>query len=214
MKQLCVLGSYLTEEGKKIKAEMLSWLEKEYDIICVDQEVTSKLFEYPAIKRALELSISKNEPVLYIHTKGAGNKIPSYANSKRMMNPNYNVPKSAKPEDCQKVIRNLWKYEFTKERLKIYLKEVNNTKPIVCCPYTGPEKITWWNAWIINSAAAKIIMPKLKQTDYRWYYERIFRDEKDIEVKGIRMDDLKCDTLDSNKEFWDDIWQFYEENNV
>lgn len=214
MKYLCVLGSLITEEGKKIKMEMLKWLEPFYDVLCIDQDPPGKLFEYPAIKCALKLAIDMNQPVLYIHTKGAGNPIPSYANNKRMMNPRFNVPKTAKPEDCQKVIRYMWKHEFTGERLKTYIEEVNVEKPTVCCPYTGPEKFTWWNAWIINPSAAKIIINKLKQTDYRWYYERIFNNENSIVVKGLRMNNLKCASLDSNKEFWDDIWQFYEENNV
>ena len=209
MKQLAVLGVLLTDEGKRIKQEMLNWLNPEFNVMCIEQNPPGKLFEYPAIKYAAKLAIDLNEPVLYIHTKGAANKIPGYY--KRMMNKNFNVPPTAKPEDCQKVIRDLWKNEFTGERLKEYISKCNTNKPTVCCPYTGKQKWTWWNAWIINPSAAKILLKNLKQTDYRWYYERVFADIKEINVIGMRMNDLHSNTLDNTKKFWDDIWQFYKE---
>lgn len=209
MKNLAVLGVLLTDDGKKIKDEQLSWLNTEFDVTCIEQEPPGKEFEYPAIKYTAELSVNTNKPVLYIHTKGAANPIPGW--SARMMNKKFNVPSSARPEDCQKVIRNLWENEFTGERLEEYISNCNTDKPTVCCPYTGKEKWTWWNAWIINPSAAKILLTKLKQTDYRWYYERIFADIKEISVIGMRMNDLYSNTLDNTKSFWDDIWQFYKE---
>ena len=49
MKNLCVLGCLLTEAGKAIKTEMLSWLEQEYDVLCIDQNPPGSMFEYPPI---------------------------------------------------------------------------------------------------------------------------------------------------------------------
>lgn len=211
MKNLCVLGVLLTKEGKKIKQEMLNWLNPEYNVMCIEQEPPGKQFEYPAIKYAAKLAVDINKPVLYIHTKGAANPIPNWA--VRMMNKDFNVPSTAKPEDCQKVIRNLWKNEFTGERVKEYFKKCNTNNPTVCCPYTGKEKWTWWNAWIINPTAAEFLLKNLKQTDYRWYYERVFSNIKEINVIGMRMNDLYSKTFDNTIELWNDIWQFYEEKN-
>lgn len=208
MKYLCVLGCLTTEEGKKIKAEMLEWLNKEYEVLCIDQEPPGKLFEYPAIKYALKLSIDMNQPVLYIHTKGAGNPIPKdYQN--RMMHRTINFPKTAKPEDCQKIVRNMWKHEFTDKRLKLYLEKVKTDKPVVCCPYTGKEKITWQNGWIINPAAAKILSKAFHYDKDRYYFETLFSKIKEIDVIGMISNN--CDLREPfHKSMWDDIWKFYE----
>ena len=37
MKNLCVFGCLLSNNGKKIKEQMLSWLKTEYNVFCVDQ---------------------------------------------------------------------------------------------------------------------------------------------------------------------------------
>lgn len=212
MKHLCVFGIFLTEEGKLIRDEMLKWLEPSYDVTCIEQQPPGKQFEYPAIKKVGELSVEKNQPVLYIHTKGAANKIPTWV-SKMMNKKLFNVPSTAKPEDCQRTIRNLWKHEFTGTRLEEYLSKCNTNKPTVCCPYTGSLKWTWWNAWLINPPAAKIMLKNLKKSEYRWYYERVFGTIKEINVIGMRLNNLKLETFDETKELWNDIWSFYEENN-
>lgn len=109
---LAVLGVLKTEAGIEIKKEMLSWLEKEHDVLCIEQEPPGIEFEYPAIKTAIRLSIDMNEPVLYLHTKGAANKIPlNYKTA--MMASTVNFPINAKPKDCQIIVRNMWKHEFT-----------------------------------------------------------------------------------------------------
>ena len=208
MRPICVFGVLLTEEGKKIKAEMLEWLEPIYEVHLIEQEPPGKLFEYPAIKEAIELSIERNLPVLYIHTKGAANPVPSWA--ERMMNEKFDIPKSAKLEDCQKTIRNLWKNEFTGDRLTKYLDRLNTEKATVCCPYTGIQKWTWFNAWMINPTAAKLFSNRLRFSDYRWYYERIFEGHNNIDVVGMRFSNLYSNTFDENTELWNDIWSFYE----
>lgn len=206
--KLVVLGVLLTDEGRRIKQEMLNWMNPEYEVLCIEQEPPGKLFEYPAIKYTAKLAVEMNEPVLYIHTKGAANPVPGWAS--RMMNRKFNVPPYAKPEDCQKVIRNLWKHEFTGERLEEYYKRCDVDSPTVCCPYTGKEKWTWWNAWIINPSAASILLKRLKQTGFRWYYERLFAGIKEIDVVGMRMNNLYSTTFDNTVELWNDIWSFYE----
>lgn len=208
MKPICVFGVLLTEEGKKIKSEMLEWLDQFYEVTIVEQEPPGDKFEYPAIKRAAELSVEKNSPVLYIHTKGAANKVPGW--SARMLNKKFKVPSTAKPEDCQKTIRNMWKNEFTGKRLEEYLNRCNTDKPTVCCPYTGKEKITWFNAWIINPSAAKYVLKNIRVDNWRWYYERIFGNIKEVNVIGMRLNDLLLATFDQTEKVWNDIWSFYE----
>lgn len=205
---LCVFGCLLTEEGKKIKEEMLKWLEKEYDVLCIDQKPPGKLFEYPAIKYTCKLSIETNEPVLYIHTKGAANKIPEDYEH-RMMSPSIDYPKSATPEDCQKIVRNMWRHEFTGDRAQLYKDAIDVPKPTVSCPHTGREKFTWNNAWMINTSAAKILDDSLKQYNDRFVYETLFSKTPDIDVIGIIKND--CDGKEPfHKSLWDSIWKFYE----
>lgn len=82
----CVLGVLKSSRGLQIRDEMLSWLLKEYNVYCVEQEMPGKLFEYPALRFAQWLCIEKGyEDVLYVHTKGAG-----------------------RPSDVQKKIRKMW----------------------------------------------------------------------------------------------------------
>ena len=170
-KHLCVFGVLKTEEGLKIKKEMLEWLNPLYEVLCIEQDPPGTMFEYPAIKYALQLSIDMNEPVLYIHTKGAANKKTWYQNG----------------------VRNIWKNEFSNENhineMFEFCKNIN--KPYVICPFTGNTNITWFNAFIVNSLAAKAVLPTLKTPtkDNRWYYECIFEKIPDITVYG---------TLDNN----------------
>lgn len=82
----CVLGVLKSSRGLQIRDEMLSWLLKEYNVYCVEQEMPGKLFEYPALRFAQWLCTEKDcEDVLYVHTKGAG-----------------------RPSDVQKKIRKMW----------------------------------------------------------------------------------------------------------
>ena len=93
---ICILGCLDNKEGKEICSEMLKWLEKEHSVFVVHQAPPGKEFEYPAIKKVLDCAIQLNEPVLYLHTKGAGNPIPTYY-KERMMAPEVNYPKEAAP---------------------------------------------------------------------------------------------------------------------
>lgn len=178
-KHLCVFGVLKTEEGLKIKEEMLEWLNPLYNVLCIEQDPPGTMFEYPAIKYALQLSIDMGEPVLYIHTKGAANKNTWY----------------------QKGVRNIWKNEFSN---KTHVDEMFNlcenvNKPLVVCPFTGKTNITWFNAFIVNSEAAEITLPTLKTPtrDNRWYYECIFNKHNDITVIGTL--DNECNDNKLNK---------------
>jgi len=151
---ICILGCLNTKNGLIICKEMRSWLDTEHNVFEVHQEPPGKLFVYPAIKCAVDTAITMNEPVLYLHTKGAANPYPLHY-KESMMASCVNYPKNAKPEDCQKIVRNMWKHEFTGQRLQRYIEEVNKEEPIIVCPFTGTEKYTWQNGFIINPLAAK-----------------------------------------------------------
>lgn len=160
---ICVFGILKTESGLKIKKEMLEWLKPIYEVIEVSQEPPGTQFEYPAIKKVCETAIERNEPVLYVHTKGAVNDT-----------------------WIQKPTRFLWKQEFgTKERADKLFEIINNTEdPMVICPFSGSGRETWFNGFIINPKAATILIENLKKPDEceRHYYERMF-----VELKNIRI---------------------------
>ena len=96
-KIVCILGILVNDKGMEISGSMLEWLLPEYDVYCVYQKHPGKLFEYPALRFAQWLSLMFNiEIILYLHTKGAANFKP-----------------------VQNLVRELWKYEFTKSRKNI-----------------------------------------------------------------------------------------------
>lgn len=203
---ICILGCLDNEAGLSICKEMLEWIKKEHDVFVVHQAPPGIQFEYPAIKKVLDTAVLLNEPVLYLHTKGAGNPIPS-CYKERMMAPTVNFPKEAKPEDCQKVVRMMWKKEFTGERLKEYLKAANTNEPVVVCPLTGKERLTWQNGWIINPAGAKELLKTFHLDKNRYYYETMFQS---IPVKIIGMLSENCNLSEQyHKTLWDIIWKFY-----
>lgn len=188
---IVVLGCLMNETGKLIKEEMLSILKKEHDVFCVEQEPPGKLFEYPAIHTAAKMSVEMNEPVLYLHTKGSGNKIPNYLFNKFPGKESIAdlKPEMAKLEDWQGSVRKLWYNEFTGERLKEYINNLKMNIPMVICPFSGKGKATWQNGFIINPKAGEILLKELKQTSNRDYFEHIFQN-LDVEVKGMIFNDI------------------------
>ena len=90
----CILGVYETLNGLDIAGEMSIWLKKQYKLFKVTQEpIEGNLYEFPALLFASEFCQRINEPVLYIHTKGAANTTP-----------------------VQEVVRTLWKKEFKQNK--------------------------------------------------------------------------------------------------
>lgn len=201
---LCVLGVLKTAEGLKIKKEMLDWLSKYHDVICVEQEPPGVLFEYPAIKKVIDLAIEKNEPVLYIHTKGAANKVVPGYEKHDMEKKCSKMPKNTDNSDSQVIFRKMWKKEFT-DNIQKYLDAVDTDKPTVSCPYTGKEKVTWKNAWVINPAAAKELKKTFHIDKNRFYYERMFTGT-DIDVIGII--DGNVDTKNRFDTMWNSVWKY------
>lgn len=206
---LVVLGCLMNEAGKKIKTEMLDKL-KEHNVFCVEQEPPGKLFEYPAIKCTGKMAVDMNEPVLYIHTKGAGNAVPWYLFAKLPHRAIVDdMPNGAKPEDWQGTVRKFWYNEYTGERLKDYLNALEMNKPCVVCPFSGADKSTWQNAFIINPLAGKEILANLKLTTNRDYYEHIFTDMKNVKVKGIIYNDITRPLDDRIYKMHQYIWNYW-----
>lgn len=175
-KPLCVFGVLKTETGLRIKQEMLSWLNPLYNVLCIEQDPPGTMFEYPAIKYALKLSIEMNEPVLYIHTKGAAHKNMKYYS--------------------QDKIRKLWKMYFGNENtIKSIFNIFENTEePLVICHFTGKTKATWFNSFFINPSAAKMVNLKEPNKVQRYYYEQGIFKNSDINVYGLLRND--CDNSD------------------
>lgn len=198
---LCVLGAQIgTNAGRQIKAELYGWLTKHFDVTVVNADETAKN-EYTFIKKAIELAIEKNAPVLYIHTKGACNVL-SKAYELNVKT-GVQIPSGALPHDSQIIVRRMWKHEFTKN-YDSYLKLVEGDEPIVACPYTGGDKTTWHNAFVINPSAARLLKQTFHYDNNRYYYERMFEHTK-IQVVGIRSN---CVERDKNcqSNMWQDIW--------
>lgn len=161
-KRKCVLGVLTTEAGLKIKEEMLSWLKPIYEVFCVEQEAPGTLYEYPAIKMAADLAVDLNEPVLYLHTKGA-----------------------AMPNQAQPMVRAFWQHEFTVNSEK-YFEMVDDCKPLVSAPYTMHKNIAWFNAFVMNPMAASKLLVYLKpQEDRYWFEQKIWNQDSSVTMFGL-----------------------------
>ena len=204
---ICVLGCLATPRGIAIKNEMLRWLNVHLNVVVCNQTPPGKLFEYPAIDLATRLSIKYDKPVLYIHTKGAGNPIP-FNYKACMMGPTVNVPQTAKPEDCQRIVRLMWQAEFGTSKIQQYIDAINSKEPIVAAPYIDPSRVTWQNGWIMNSSAAKALLPTLYISNDRYYYEQVFRQIKTVKLTGIVINDTES-WQEPHKVLWDSIWSYY-----
>jgi len=161
MKRKCVLGVLKTEEGLRIKEEMQLWLREKYELICVEQDPPGALIEFPAMMQAAQLSLATNEPVLYLHTKGAAN---IHGN--------------------QKFVRQLWMHEFN-TCADWYFDQINCDEPTVAAPIVSKNKrITWFNGFVLNPAAARQMVKHLHIPDDRMWYEQGFLNECYVNVVG------------------------------
>lgn len=161
-KFLCVMGVLKTEKGLFIKDRISNYLNENFDILYIEQDPPGSLFEFPAIMSAIKLSIEMNEPVLYIHTKGA-----------------------ADPNNMwyQKPVKQMWELEFGTKKVFENYKKALVEEPRIVCPLRGPKKETWYNGFIINPSAARILKDVIKSpdklnkktkgvtADSRYYYE-------------------------------------------
>ena len=177
-KPLCVFGVLKTAEGLKIKEEMLEWLNPLYNVLCIEQDPPGIMFEYPAIKYALKLSIEMNEPVLYIHTKGAAN-------------PNHDF--------FQPIVRNVWKdFWGCKNKIKVYYDTLKDSKNAeMFCLFSNNNRTCWFNSFIINPIASKELLNNLKSPNEiknRYYYENMFNDNKTIKMNVIINDNINTPT--------------------
>ena len=167
MKNLCVLGCLLTEAGKAIKTEMLSWLEQEYDVLCIDQKPPGSMFEYLAIKYAIKMTIDMNEPVLYIHTKGAAH--------------DYIWERSKK--NYQSEIRKFWAKQFIENKSAYFNADLDSV--LVNTPMLSNERKTIFNAFVIYPNAAKELLKTFHKDNDRFYYESMFSKISTIKLQGI-----------------------------
>lgn len=156
-KPYCVLGVLKTKEGLDIKAEMMQWLTKSYNVITVEQDPPGELFEHPAIATAASLSVALNQPVLYLHTKGA-----------------------ATVSQVQQVVRKMWQNEFAEPYQ--YFAIATGPRPTIVAPEVSADKCTWFNGFVINPEAGKILEQHLHEIrSDRYFYESVARGT-DIDV--------------------------------
>lgn len=172
-KPICVFNVVDCPRGLDIQAEMLQWIAPNYNTFIVLHDGTK--FEYYGLK-FLQTYVAHNEvdvPVLYIHTKGA-----------------------IKVRLCSEKVRNLWRFEFGKNIQK-YVELVNKETPTIATPYAGYAKdprpgyegtypVSWYNGWMANPAALKLIDVPLSSD--RYVYETCIY--TGIEILGTRCTDV------------------------
>lgn len=166
MKRKCVLGVLKTEEGLRIKEEMLAWLEPFYDVETVEVEPPNDVeFELPFLKRACEVALESRESVLYLHTKGA-----------------------AMPNRAQPIVREMWRRVFTNER-DTYFKVVDERNEAAASAlFVAPKrKICWYNGFVLNVKAAENILKVLKVHEDRYWFEQSMLSEANVDVVGPLM---------------------------
>ena len=146
----CILCAVNNPRGQSIAKDMLRWLKPIYEIHVIWHDGTK--YEYPGIKYLQDLCISINEPCLYLHTRGA-----------------YHFHSNTTMQTHK-----LWRQEFGQSR-DIYFKLVDTDVPAAACPFSGKNKHTWYNGFVVNVAAMKAI-PEIQPTEDRMFFERIFRD--------------------------------------
>lgn len=161
-KPLCVFGILETARGLFIEEKMMEWLTPCYNVISVYQKPDGKLFEYPALRLAQYLCTqSKSAPYcLYLHTKGAANW-----------------------KTLQAAVISNWKTEFTSNK-KNYISQMMTDNPVVCCPFTGFEKQTWFNGFFANKAAWADL-DTIKPNEDRFAFENLWKDYPNTKVYGI-----------------------------
>lgn len=150
---ICVLGVLKTEEGLRVKDEMLQWLRPVHNVYAVEQEAPGALYEFPAMALAFEMCHKAQTPVLYIHTKGAAN-----------------------PHMVQGMIRKMWQGEFgNPEKANEYMKLVECDEPRLAAPVVGDDSQTWFNAFVMNPAAAAVLRDAVRPSADRYFFECVAR---------------------------------------
>lgn len=185
-KSLCILGVLLSEEGVKIKDEMLGWLSSDYDVISVEQTLPGDLYEFPAIKYAIDYCKNNDEYCLYLHTKGAANQGP-----------------------IQEKIRNMWKNEFINNKKK-YIEMMDKYKndSVILCPFTGDDKNTWFNGFYITPNAAKNTQ-ELSSDVRRHYWESMYKENDKVKIVGRIFNNISNIKDDDNIHF---LLQYIKDN--
>lgn len=172
-KHICVIGVLDNPEGHRIKDEMIEWLQENYLIFEVLHDGSK--FEYTALKEAQKIALENKCSVLYLHTKGAFNK-----------------------NKGQEDIRNMWKYEFKAPEL--YFNQINCDEPTIIAPFIGDDAQTWYNGFVANYSAWKIL-GDIEETNNRYYYEFLFRKVKNkVRFIGNIKDNIVAGTITSSKE--------------
>lgn len=157
---ICVFGIMDNPNGQTIADEMNRWLKRYYNVVEVWHD--GSRFELPALEMAQRVCLEHNEPVLYIHTRGA-----------------VNMWKTTIPT------RRMWEWEFGRQWRKYY-DVCNRPEPVVACPFVDYDRETRYNGFFANPAAWSRI--KLEPTTDRMVYERLWKNDKQTRVIGMLID--------------------------
>lgn len=157
MKPHCVLGILDTPKGNAIAERMLDWLLPVYEVEQVRHDGTQ--FEYPAIKAARDWSVLNDEPVLYIHTRGAVNTYPTTQPTHRM-----------------------WQEQFGKQWRKYFTLTQTNS-PLVLAPFVDKDRETRYNGFVANASAWRLL--DIQPSTDRFVYERLWAGHDECPVIGL-----------------------------
>ena len=171
----CVFGAVDTPNGRAIADEMLAWITPEYNTHVVWHD--GRMFEYHALRYAQELAIREDIPVLYLHTKGACNK----------------------PERSA-LIRKMWRQEFGYDQARYFAQALHTEKPLVLCPFIGPDRIHRYNGFVANAAAWKAI-PLIQPNENRMVFEHLWRWASEVEMVGTIYNDITSENLGKIHEY-------------
>lgn len=195
-KPLCVLGAADCPRGIAIAEEMLEWIVPHFNVFVLKHDGST--FEYAALKFLQNLIISGtyNEPIFYLHTKGA-----------------YHVRRESE------AVRRMWKAEFF-NRQALYLRAVDRPEATLATPYSGiisetnrrfaeeemvyPTYFPYENGWCANAEAIRRM--KVIPSSNRYWFEMCMYDR--TEVIGIRKQLINLKDIDSRKEVVEDIMSF------
>lgn len=186
MKRRCVLGVLKTSEGIRVRDSFLRWMYDRYEVMTVEQDPPGALFEYPAIKLAGSLAADLNDPVLYIHTKGA-----------------------ARINGAQPMVRGFWEMEFTKHRDTYFDMVSVGEKASASAPIVSSKnKICWFNAFVLNPALGALIRDHVKPSEDRMFFEqgmlKSLEEFGELDVRG--MYDSDADTANDG---WTSFLRIY-----
>ena len=86
----------------------------------------------------------------------------------------------------------MWKSEFGTEKRNEYIDLVSDKdNPVVECPFSGPDRETWYNAFFANKKAWNDV--NIFPSEDRYCFESLWQNHRNTKIIGVLKD--KIDSL-------------------